>query len=217
VYITHQNVVNTHTGGGINDCLRIASTAGARYLLFIANDIKMVTPVRFCHFERTALSDAGIVQVSASITPDTSQARRFPWMVNLGTTVDRAVPHADLLVSLLDIRFIESFGGFPVSRGGWYFDWELAWHARKMSKKILIDDSCVILHDGTPQDRDGQAADSVRAYKRLEARDVYRARYGDLPCHDFEAEVRRMLHDKTTGKTRDCVRTSSQSPGTLGR
>jgi GT2 family glycosyltransferase len=197
VYVTHENLVNTHTGGGINDCLRLASKAGARYLLFIANDIRMVTPVRFYHFERAALSDPEIVQVSASITPDTSQARRFPWMVNSGTTMDRAVPHADLLLSLLDIRFIESFGGFPVSRGGWYFDWELAWHARKRSKKILITNSCVIWHDGTPQDRDGQAAECVRAYKRREAREVYRAKYGELPCHTFRMEVERMFRGKT--------------------
>src|SRR5690348_5537589 len=78
-YITHQNPVNTDTGGGIRDCLRIAKTFGARFLLFIVNDIECTHEISFAYFEKLASSDQRIVQVSASITADSAQAKPFPW------------------------------------------------------------------------------------------------------------------------------------------
>src|SRR5437899_1159493 len=112
-YCTHKNYVNTNVGGGINDCLRLADEAGARFLLFIVNDAECVTPVRIAHFERLIREDSRIVQVSAAITVDTDQARNYPWMVHEGCGKDRIVPNADFLISMLDTQFVSGFGGFP--------------------------------------------------------------------------------------------------------
>jgi len=188
-YTTHRNEVNSYTGGGIADCLRLAREAGASFLLFIANDVECVKPVRFSHLERLIANDDRVVQVSAAITGDTAQARIFPWMIDEGAERDRVVLHADLLLSILDVGFIESFHDFPLSKGGWYYDWELAYQARLQSKLILVADSCLIRHDGTPQDVTDASADDVRAEKRLEAQTIYRARYGGLPCHALQMEV----------------------------
>lgn len=183
-YVTHQNVVNSYTGGGIRDCLRLSSEAGARFVLFIANDIQCVTPLIISRFEDVIRSDTSAVHVSASITPDSAQALSFPWMVRRSHAGARIVPHADLLVSLIDREFISSFGGFPESRGGWGYAMELSYHAHLGSKKIYILDDCVVQHSGIPQNG---SPEKVRAEKAREARDVYRERYGNIPWEDFKA------------------------------
>lgn len=186
-YVTHHNEVNTYVGGGINDCVQLAKNAGSRYLLFLTNDVKCVTRMDVAHFEQVMENDSRIVQVSGAITPDTAQARAFPWMIDQGYGKDRVVPHADFLVSMLDTEFIASFDGFPSSRGGWGYAWEFAYHAQLQSRLIVVADSCVVWHDGTPQSEGNP--DAVRAEKAEEARRVYGAKYGDLPGHRFQRAV----------------------------
>ena len=177
-YITHRNARNTFVGGGIRDCLKLAGAAGARFLLFIANDIECRTPLYFSRFEEVALTDERIVLVSASISHDTTQARIFPWMVAGSTTDVRLVPQADFLVSLIDVNFVSSFGGFPPSKGGWGYCWEFAYHANLQSKNIAVLDDTVIYHDAAP--REGDPAEILQQ-KAEEAQAVYRMKYGKIP------------------------------------
>lgn len=184
-YVTHTNSTNTMVGGGIKDCLSLARRIGARFVLFIVNDIDCLTPVLFDEFTATAQSDERIVHVSAAVSADTAQAKIFPWMINRGTGT-RLVKHADLLVSLLHLDFIAGFGGFPDSSGGWGYAWELAYHADRSSRRIVVTDACVVRHAGVPHcDR----SEEVRNQRRREAHEVYRAKYGRIPW----AELRRSL------------------------
>ena len=48
----HRNPANSFIGGGIRDCVRLAEADGTRYVLFIANDVEPVTPIRFAKFVR---------------------------------------------------------------------------------------------------------------------------------------------------------------------
>lgn len=166
----------------------LAKQAGARYLLFVASDVECVTRIDFAHLEQLISDDARVAQISVAITPDSAQAHSFPWMTQAASGRVRVVPHADFFISIFDVAFIESFGGFPESRGGWYFDWELAYQAKRQSRLILVADSCVVRHDWLPQD--DQAAHR-RAEKRREAERVYRAKYGDLRPQRFREAVSR--------------------------
>jgi len=157
-------------------------------VIFIVNDVECLKPINLSHFERLIAADPRVVQVSAAITQDTAQARIFPWMVDDGTECVRVVPHADFLFTLLDIPFIMQFGGFPASKGGWFYDWEFAWHAKRSSRLILVTPEALIRHNGEPQD--GGDADVIREEKRAEAVRVYGNRYGGFPWADLRRDIR---------------------------
>jgi len=185
--VTRWNKMNSNIGGGIRDCIALANASGAKFLLFIANDVQFVRPLRVAHFRRMAESDANIVHISASVTPGSHQAKHFPWMVDTGTGSDRVVWHADILVSLLNIEFIHSFGGFPESKGGWGYSWELAFHALRRGRRILIAEQCVVHHDSIPQE--GTDIQEIRAAKDREMLEVYKARYGNIPWINFRKQL----------------------------
>jgi hypothetical protein len=185
-HITHRNDANSHIGGGIVDCLTLAKASGATHLMFIANDVTCTTPLTVAHFVDAVERDPAIVHASAAVTPDSTQARAFPWMVRArGGSRPRAVRHADILVSLLDVGFIDSFGGFPPSRGGWGYSWELAHHASQSRRRVVICDRCVIRHVSVDRSRAGRQAEADKFH---EARAVYRERYGGLPWESWRAE-----------------------------
>ncbi len=185
-YVTHMNAVNSYPGGGIRDCLTHAWASGATHLMFIVNDVDFETPVLVSEYERRVDADPSIVQISAAITTDSAQALRFPWMIARDGGNDRTTGHADLLVSLLDLGFVEEFGGFPESKGGWGYPWELAYHADRHAKRIVVMDSCVVRHGGEPQAGQAQL---VRSLKSQEAASVYRQKYGEVPWTALRARL----------------------------
>jgi hypothetical protein len=187
-YVTHRNEVNTGVGGGIRDCVALAQRAGARRMLFIVNDVKCLTPLRFDALESIMDGDPSIVHASAAISLDTAQASEFPWMIARGRPATRAVCHADILVSLLDLVFISSFGGFPESKGGWGYSWELAYHAQQASKRVVVDDGTVVRHVGVVED---DHAAAVRAQRAAEVTQVYQTKYGEIPWLEFKNAAQR--------------------------
>jgi hypothetical protein len=186
-YITHQNLVNSYVGGGICDCVALARRAGCHRLLFIANDVECVTPVVFDEFLGVMNQDPRIVQVSAAITEDSRQASPFPWMVARGGRTLRTVPQADLLVALVDLTFLARFGGFPVSRSGWGYPWELAFHARTNGRRIVLLNRCIIRHEAD-YGRSGKCGDS-RADKGRESLEVYTSKYGCIPWGSLRTDL----------------------------
>jgi hypothetical protein len=169
--ITQQNTVNTYIGGGIVDCFRLANAHYCDNLFFIVNDIEPITPIVIDHFETALAKDRRLVQVAASVTSDsTPHAEFYPWMVALASQKLRRVPHADLLCCIIQNSFIQSFGGFLPSRGGWGYDWELAHQALIQGRHIAIADSSVVRH------KDDSDVESRRT-KYREMIDTYKSRY----------------------------------------
>ncbi|QJB32203.1 hypothetical protein HF329_13050 [Chitinophaga oryzae] len=172
--ITHRNEHNSGIGGGIRDALQLARTTGADVLLLIVNDVVPVTKIDIGYYEELLNRFPDVVQVSASITRNTAQAANYPWMIDAGSRENRVVPHADLLCCAIDIDFVENFGGFPPSRGGWGYDWEIAYHADLLKKKIVVCDFFKVkhIHPDTPK-TGPQHEDKYEELVR-----IYDAKYG---------------------------------------
>jgi hypothetical protein len=179
-YVTHRNVQNSNVGGGLRDCLDLGRQAGAAWILFVANDVTPVSPLCVQEFVNVVNRWPNVVHVSASLTATSAQAAVFPWMVSRGGSVARQVVHADILVSLLNVEFVQSFGGFPPSKGGWGYSWELAFHARRADRPVVVLDSCVIEHLSRVHDV---------AWKRSEATKVYMDRYGCIPWSPLKRQL----------------------------
>jgi hypothetical protein len=176
-YVTTRNSINSFIGGGLCDCLDFAERRGAEFLFFVSNDIELVREPSIEHFESVAASDPSAALVGVSITGDSAQARVYPWMINQGENGDRIVPHYDPLCCLIRIEFIRRFGGFPPSKGGWGYDWEMASYAKFRNLKIICSDTALIRHLG----------DRHLSYQALgngfnkweEMKQIYNQRYGD--------------------------------------
>ncbi len=173
-YITHQNLSNTGIGGGIKDCLRFARNSRAEYLFFMTNDIIPINEIDIGHLEQIIIHHQDIVQLGVSLTRD-SDKQYYPWMINQGENDNRIVRHSDLLCCFLNLDFIESFGGFPDSRSGWGYDWEIGYQARINNKKIVICDAYSIRH----VDQNKENAQQIRDTKFMELKEVYNKKYGD--------------------------------------
>lgn len=154
-------------GGGIIDCLRLSETRGCDNLLLIVNDIDLITPIVIDEFESALERVPGLIQVAASVTEkSTPHSKIYPWMVTQGSLKLRRVPHSDLLCCITRNSFVRSFGGFPFSRGGWGFDWELAFQALHRSRRIAVADWCVVGHQDklTINDRRGRYEEMLQVY-----------------------------------------------------
>ncbi|TCS89817.1 hypothetical protein EDD80_10114 [Anseongella ginsenosidimutans] len=172
--ITHQNEENSGVGGGIIDSLKIARDQGAQYLFLVVNDIVPITRIEMKYFEIILDNHPEIVQLSASITKNSDQGGHYPWMVSNREHKNRAVLHSDILCCALDIDFIESFGGFPMSKSGWGYDWEIAYQAKLLQRKIVISDFFKVKHVNYLTKNN----EEIRQEKRRELRRVYNERYG---------------------------------------
>jgi GT2 family glycosyltransferase len=175
-YISYQNARNSYIGGGINDCLELARQNGGRYLMFFTNDIIFTADVNIAAMESIMDSNSDVVQIGASVTNNSTQAKSYPWMIRQNGTTPRVVPHCDLICSMLRLSFIEEFGGFPPSLSGWGYDWELAYQAKSKGYRVLVDDSCCVRHSeykGELRCEDGRIID-----KQLELEAIYNQRYG---------------------------------------
>jgi len=84
---------------------------------------------------------------------------------------------------LIDIGFVNGFGGFPASETGWGYGWELAYHANLQGRPICVLDECVIHH--SPELRTMGEIERRRA----EMRAVYTAKYGEVPWLSFRSEI----------------------------
>ncbi len=171
IFITHQNKFNSGVGGGIMDCITLAKEKRARYLLFITNDIIPVTKIDFAHLIQIIELNSDVIQISTSLTKN-SDKKYYPWMTCMGKYDNRIVRHSDLLCSLLDIEFIDSFGGFPYSVSGWGYDWEIGYQAKLKEKKIVICDQYRIRHNNT-------TSQDILDKKFKELTEVYNKRYGN--------------------------------------
>ncbi|PRX55255.1 glycosyltransferase family 2 protein [Flagellimonas meridianipacifica] len=171
-YITHQNKFNSGVGGGIVDCISLAKLNNSKYILFIANDILPVTRIDFQHLLEIIECNSDVIQISTSLTKN-SDKKYYPWMYNRGNKDNRIVRHADLLCSLLRIDFIDSFGGFPKSRSGWGYDWEISYQAKLQRKKIVVCDYYRVKH------LDEKKSTTVWNKKLEEVIEIYNKRYGD--------------------------------------
>jgi hypothetical protein len=173
-HITHQNSENTYVGGGIMDCVRLSEARGCDNLLLIVNDIEPMTPILIDEFESAIEREPGLIQVAASVTHDSSpHSTIYPWMVSQSSSKLRRVPHSDLLCCIIRNSFIRSFGGFPHSRGGWGYDWEIAYHALDGKHRIAVADWCMVAH----QDR---LTVNDRRTRYVEMLEVYADRYPNL-------------------------------------
>jgi hypothetical protein len=175
---THVNGVNTYVGGGIRDLICLAEEAGALYLLFCASDVEICDPLTIRNFENFMEAHPKAVQFSCSTTRDSHQAKYFPWMARRRGGSPRRVRHADLLCCMLRLDFVRSFGGFPLSRGGWGYDRELAYHAQRGRKAIYVNDRCTVRHIDSRPRIAAEAGELIDKGKEMET--VYAARYGDL-------------------------------------
>ena len=174
--ITAQNPVNTYIGGGIIDCCRLAEAAKCDNLFFVANDIDPITPIVVAQFEAAFAHDPSLVQLSASLTHDSSpHAAVYPWMVAQPSQKTRRAPHSDLLCCIIRNSFLSSFGGFPLSRGGWGYDWELAHQALLQRFRIAVADWCVVKHeDKLSLDNEHMG---VKRSRHREMLNIYQSRY----------------------------------------
>jgi hypothetical protein len=174
--ITYQNTKNLFVGGGIIDCYRLAEEHNCDNLFLVVNDIEPLTPIVIEQFERELAKDPSLVQVTASLTSDsTPQATIYPWMVVDPSQRLRSVPHSDLLCCIIRPGLIRSFDRFPPSRGGWGYDWEIAHQARLQKLRIATADWCVVRHEDKVTA--GNAAASSKCNKYGEMLTVYRSRY----------------------------------------
>ncbi|MEW4924693.1 hypothetical protein [Algibacter sp. 2305UL17-15] len=174
-FITHQNKINSGVGGGIRDCIKLAREYGSKYVMFIANDIVPVTKIDIGHLMEIMEFNDDVVQISASLTKN-SDKKYYPWMTNMDNGDNRLVHHADLLCSILDLDFIESFGGFPESKSGWGYDWEIGYQAKIKNKKIVISDLYRIKHVNDIKNNSSETWN----IKLQELKRVYNKRYGNF-------------------------------------
>lgn len=182
--VTQYNRVNSFIGGGIIDAFRIAETRNCDNLFFLVNDIDPITPIVVGQFEAELLRNERLIQVAASVTIGSSpHTNAYPWMVAQPSQQLRRVPHSDLLCCIIPTSFVRSFGGFPMSRGGWGYDWELAYQARVRDRHIAVADWCVVRHI------DNSDAVSKRN-KHIEMLDIYKSRYPK-----FELDIRCTIAD----------------------
>ncbi len=176
-YITHRNKVNSYVGGGIKDCVKLTRSYKHKYLLYIVNDIEFLNQLDIFYLESLIEKDSDIVQIGISTTPDSNEASHYTWMVNRGNKENRFVHHCDLLCCMIKISFLDEFGGFPESKSGWGYDWELGYQARLRRKKILITDKFICRHRDETNKQN--YAFGPQFDKEEELRKVYNARYGD--------------------------------------
>jgi hypothetical protein len=175
---TRRNVRNSFVGGGIKQCFSLARQGGYSSVLFVANDVVLQTPIRLQDFLEALRLHPKAVQISASVTRDSApQSDVYPWMVSQAAQGMRIVPHADLLCCLVQTEFIDTFGGFPQSKWGWGFDWEIAYQARLRNLDVGVLDSCVFVHQGA--DTNPVQNDTLNVEKRQEMHQVYSKRYGN--------------------------------------
>jgi hypothetical protein len=175
--VTHRNGVNSYIGGGLLDCINLAQAQGARYLFFCANDIKILNRLNIAEFQRVLDLDAQVVQFSCSVTPDSTQATNFPWMVRRHGGAIRRVRQADLVCCLIRLNFLATFGGFPLSKGGWGYAAELAFQAKLQGKKIYVSDRCTFQHLARKPAVVTESGETVD--KSTEATSIYSRRYRD--------------------------------------
>jgi hypothetical protein len=175
--VTHRNTVNSYVGGGINDCIHLAQAEGARYLFFCANDIKILNRLDIAEFQSVADLDPLVVQFSCSVTPNSTQATNFPWMVRRHGGAIRRVRQADLVCCLIRLDFLTTFGGFPLSKGGWGYSAELAFHAKLQGRKIYVNDRCTFQHLARKRVMVTESGETVD--KSTEVARIYSRRYGD--------------------------------------
>lgn len=168
-YITHKNPENHFIGGGIQDCIELARQSGAEYLFFFTNDAE-IENLDISYFEDAMERDPELVQMSMSMTQD-SDKLNYAWMTNQGRSEDRQVHHADLIASLLRISFLDTFS-FPASKSGWGYDFQIAYEAKRASKKIVVSDKFLCRHF-----QDVHLIPAAEKYKEMQ--EVYNAVYGD--------------------------------------
>ena len=174
---TRRNVRNSFVGGGIRQCFSLAREADYASVLLVMNDVVPQTPIMLQDFLESLRLHPNAVQISASVTGNSRpQSDVYPWMVSQSLQGLRLVPHADLLCCLVQTKFIETFGGFPHSKWGWGFDWEIAYQACQRDFRVGILDSCVVEH----RDAHNNPAtnEALHAEKRQEMHQLYAMRYG---------------------------------------
>jgi hypothetical protein len=176
--ITHQNSHNTYIGGGLQDCIRLAEAQGSDFLFFVANDICPQSPIDINRFECAMSDNRCVVQVGAAVTPTSDKANCYPWMVAQNGRDTRPVPHCDLLCCILRLSFIREFGGFPPSRSGWGYDWDIAYQAACRGRVVMISDLDIISHHGG--DAGGVPVAGCEEDKRAEMLAVYADRYPNI-------------------------------------
>lgn len=201
--ITHRNKANSYVGGGLRDCLALAESLGARYLFYCVNDVTLLDPLVIADFQVVMDDDSDVVVVSCALTADSDQASPFPWMVRQGRSSLRRVRFVDPICCLIRLDFVREFGGFPESKGGWGYSSEMAYHAKRKHKKLLVNDSCAVRHTNSRATL--TTADGETVSKREEAAAVYRARYGgietirtalDPPAFDETLDLRTVRRKK---------------------
>jgi hypothetical protein len=180
--VTHRNPVNSYIGNGIRDCIRLAESAGAKYLFYCVNDAELHGRLDLAEFERVLEADEHIVQLSCSMTPDSPQGRAYPWMASRPGRTLRQVRHADLIACMLRLDFIRQFGGFPKSLGGWGYSRELAYMAYRMRKKVVVCDTFNVHHGPGGEMRLASGAVHNRG---AEMHAIYRRRYPGEPVLDY--------------------------------
>lgn len=166
-----QNHTNTFIGGGINDCIKLAEQNGATYLFLLMNDVKPLTILDVSSFEAVMDSHPNAVQVAPAVAAPPT----YPWMMWHQGGALREAPHSDIFCAAIRLDFIRSFGGFPVSKGAWGYDWELAYQARQQGKSILISDCHVVVHTIRIRSDAG-----TQVKKRAEMVASYSQRYRDF-------------------------------------
>lgn len=204
--VTHQNARNTYVGGGIRDCLALGTSLGARYVFYIANDVEILDPLVIKDFQSVMDRDPTVALFSTSVSADSHQAHHFPWMTRKDGGTVRRVRFADLLCCLIRLDFVESFGGFPPSRGGWGYAREVAYQARVQGKKIYVNDRCAVRH--LEHRAHLTTEQGVTVCKDGEAMRVYTQRHGSLANLRFG--LSRPEFDETLGLGRGLARGRSK-------
>lgn len=180
--VAQRNPVNRYVGNGIKDCLALARERGAGYCFFCANDVQPTAPIDLSALRDVMARSDDVVQASCAVTADSAQAAHFPWMVAREAGGFRRVRHADVLACLLRLEFIDSFGGFPDSVGGWGYDREIGWQAQRLGRTVLVCDDAVVHHVKSPRLRLECGRDWDR---HAEMRAIYASRYPGQPVLDF--------------------------------
>jgi hypothetical protein len=183
--ITVPNATNSYIGGGIIDCIALAEGRGAQYLFLVMNDVEPVTEIEIAYFESLLDRHPDVIQAGCTVSPSSDKAKVYPWMTCRDGNAIRRVPLSDLLCCALRLDFIRRFDGFPMSKGGWGFDWELAYHAHFQRKTILVSDRHTISHSVRYQPEAGSDSE-----KSLEMHAIYNQRY-----ENFIETVRGILND----------------------
>jgi hypothetical protein len=186
--VTDQNSTNSYIGGGIIDCIGLAERHGADYLFLVMNDVVPYSPLHIEYLEAILDARREVVQIGCALTTTSLCTRIYPWMAWHGGWTVRPVPLSDIMCSIFRLDFVRSFGGFPLSKGAWGYDWELAFHASRQNKIILISDQHVVSHATRYQPEVG-----TQQEKLAERNAIYERRYPD-----FDATVRRVMRDFQT-------------------